>query len=76
MKVQVVQDDQGKDTGVFIPMNEWLLIKDNYPDIEDIDDDIPQWEKDLIDQRLEAIRKNPKRVRPGKELLQGLKRKV
>ncbi|TAN13613.1 MAG: addiction module component CHP02574 family protein [Chitinophagaceae bacterium] len=76
MKLQVIQDDQGKDTGVFIPMNEWLLMKNNYPDIETIDKDVPQWEKDLIDQRLDAIAQNPKRVRPGKELLQELKRKV
>lgn len=76
MKLQVVRDDQGKDIGVFIPMNDWVLIKDNYPDIEVIDQDLPPWEKDLIDQRLEATRKNPKRVRPGKELLQELKLKI
>lgn len=76
MKLQVIQDGQGKDTGVFIPMNDWKLIKHNYPDIEAIDNDLPTWERDLIDQRLEAIEKDPGRLRPGDELLNELKRAI
>ncbi|MGH2645845.1 MAG: hypothetical protein ACRDE2_17975 [Chitinophagaceae bacterium] len=76
MKLQVIQDGYGKEAGVFIPMNEWLLIKDNYPDIEAIDQDLPPWEKDLIDHRLDAIAKDPNRLRPGNELLKEVKRKI
>ena len=35
-----------------------------------------QWEKDLIDTRLEAITQNPARIQPGKNLLTALKRKI
>lgn len=76
MKLQVIQDGYGKEAGVFIPMKDWLLIKNYYPDIETIDHDIQKWEKGLIDQRLDAIAKNPERLRPGNELLEELKRKI
>ena len=76
MKLQVIQDGDGNEAGVFIPMSDWLLIKNIYPDIEAVDHDLPKWEKDLIDQRLDAIAKNPERLRPGNELLKELKRKI
>jgi hypothetical protein len=76
MRLQVIQDGQGKNTGVFIPIEDWNIIKNQYPDIENADADIPPWEKDLIDTRLDAIAKNPERLKPGKDLLQELKRKI
>lgn len=76
MRLQVIQDGQGKDTGVFIPMNDWQLIKKNYPDIEAVGKEIPEWEKNLIDRRLDAIAKNPDRIKPGSELLNELKRRI
>jgi hypothetical protein len=76
MKLQVLEDSKGKQTGVFVPIDDWTLIKNSYPDIETLDQDLPQWEKDLIDKRLEAIQKNPQRLRPISELLDELNRKV
>lgn len=76
MKLEIIQDKQGKSTGVFIPIEDWALIKNQYPDIENADADLQQWEKDLIDTRLDAITKNPERVKPGKNLLKELKRKI
>lgn len=76
MKLQVLQDSLGNQTGVYVPMEDWTLIKTNYPDIESIDQDLLQWEKDLIDSRLEAIAKNPKRLRPISELFEKLNRKI
>ncbi len=76
MRLQVIQDGQGKNTGVFIPIEDWTLIKNQYPDIENADVDLPQWEKNVIDARLDAITKNPKRLKQGKTLLQELKRKI
>jgi hypothetical protein len=75
MKIQVIQDGKGNDTGVFIPIDDWIRIKRIYPDIESMDIDLPQWEKDLIDERLEAINRDEKRLKPGIELLKELKRK-
>jgi hypothetical protein len=76
MKLQILEDTAGNKTGVFVPIEDWDFIKKNYPDIETIDKDIPQWEKDLIDSRLDAISKNPKRLRPISELFEELNRKI
>ncbi|TRX36775.1 addiction module component CHP02574 family protein [Flavobacterium sp. ZT3R18] len=76
MKLQVLQDNFGNQTGVYVPMEDWTLIKNNYPDIENLEQDLLQWEKDLIDSRLEAIAINPERLKPIEGLLEELKRKI
>lgn len=76
MKLQVLQDNFGNQTGVYVPMEDWTLIKNNYPDIETLEQELPQWEKDLIDERLEAIAKNPERLQPIESLFEELKRKI
>jgi len=42
MLLQVIQDSKGNNTGVFIPIDKWLLIKSSYPNIEHIEEDIAQ----------------------------------
>lgn len=74
MRLQVIQDGQGKNTGFFIPMEDWTIIKNQYPDIENADSYMPQWEKDLIDTRLDTIAQSPERLKPGKNLFHALKR--
>ena len=76
MKLQVLQDQNGNKTGVYMPIEDWSLIKSNYPDIETLDQELPQWEKDLIDKRLDAISIKPERLRPIDELLKELNRKI
>ena len=76
MKLQVLHDNFGNQTGVYVPMEDWTLIKNNYPDIENLEQELPQWEKDLIDSRLEAIAKNPERLKPIESLFEELKRKI
>ena len=76
MKAQIIQDYNGLPTGVFIPIEDWTLIKNCYPDIETIEQELPQWEKDLIDERLEVITKNPKRLRTIESLFEELKCKI
>lgn len=76
MKLQVLRDNSGNQTGIYVPMEDWELIKANYPDIENLEHNLPQWEKDLIDDRLDTIAKNPERLKPGNELLKELKRKI
>jgi hypothetical protein len=76
MKLQVLQDNLGNEMGVYLPMEDWTLIKNNYPDIETVGQDLPQWEKDLIDNRLNAIKGNPKRLKPINELFEELNRKI
>ena len=76
MKLQVLQDNFGNQTGVYVPIEDWTLIKNNYPDIENLDKELPQWEIDLIDNRLEAITKNPERLKLIDTLLDELRRKI
>lgn len=76
MKLQVLKDNFGNQTGVYIPSEEWTLIKQQYPDIEEISTDIPDWQKELLTSRLEAIAKNPERVKPIQGLFDALDKKV
>jgi hypothetical protein len=61
---------------VFIPTEEWNLIKKQYPDIEEVTNDIPDWQKEILSERIEAIAKNPERVKPIKGLFDTLDKKV
>ena len=76
MKLQVLQDSNGNDSGVYIPSQEWTLIKQQYPDIEEISNEIPDWQKELLTSRLETIAKKPQSVKPIQALFDALNRKV
>lgn len=52
MRTQIIQDHNGIPAGVFIPIEDWENIKKNYPSIDKVDQDLPQWQKDIIDIRL------------------------
>lgn len=76
MRAQIIQDHNGFPTGVFIPMEDWENIKKSYPDIEETSNDIPDWQKEIISERLESIAKNPKRIKPIQGLFDALDKKV
>ena len=76
MKPQIIQDHIRLPLGVFIPMKDWEVIKSQYPDIEEISNDIPEWQKEIINERLEIIAKNPERIKPIQGLFDALDKKV
>ena len=76
MNLQVLLDSNGKNSGVYIPSQEWTLIKQQYPDIEEISNDIPDWQKEILISRLDAIAKNPERKKPIEGLFDALNKKV
>ena len=76
MRTQVIQDHNGLPTGVFIPIEDWKIIKNEYPNIESTEKELEQWEMDLIDQRLAAIEKNPEKLQPIENLFKELRRKI
>ena len=76
MKTQVIQDHNGLHTGVFIPIEDWEIIKNEYPNIEATEKELEQWEMDIIDQRLTAIEKNPGKLQPIENLFKELRRKI
>ena len=59
MNLQYISDSNGVPTGVFIPMNDWNKLKEKYNDIEAELNDIPQWHKAELDQRLADYKNNP-----------------
>lgn len=52
MKTQIIKDYNGLPTGVFIPIQDWENLKKHYPNIEKVDEELPQWQKNLLDARL------------------------
>ncbi len=52
MTPQYTYGSSGNPIGVFIPFNDWNSITERYFGIEDV----PEWEKNLIDQRLDFIK--------------------
>ena len=69
---QVLKDQRGIPMGVFIPMQSWNNLIIQYPDIEDFNADLPQWEKDFIDKRLDMAQRYPERLKPVELLLKTL----
>lgn len=63
MQPTIIQDKEGKQTAVLIPMDDWLKIKSIYPDIEDITDTLSNWQKDIVEERLEKLKNDPSRTR-------------
>ncbi len=62
MNLQYIHDNHGNTTGVFIPIEEWQSLKQKYDGLgqEELNgDDIPEWHKKILDERLEDYRKNP-----------------
>jgi len=71
MSVQYLSNKEGEIVAVQVPIDEWRVIKSKHPDIES-DISFPEWQKKLIDKRLSAIDKDPKRVLPIEGLIEEL----
>ena len=69
---QILKDQQGVPMGVFIPIQSWNNLIFQYPEIETINTDLPQWEKDFIDMRLSMAQTNPERLKPVEMLFETL----
>ena len=59
MGLKKIINDEGKTNGVYIPIEEWIIMKENYPDLERIPREIPKWQADDLDKRLQEIEDNP-----------------
>ncbi|MES2447343.1 MAG: hypothetical protein V4546_09190 [Bacteroidota bacterium] len=44
-------------------------MKDLYPNVDSIEFSLPEWDKEILDIRLQAIEDNPERVKPISELI-------
>jgi len=64
MSVQYLTDEQGNKTAVVVPIQEWEDLTVNYSR----KGELPQWQKDQIDESLEHIKNNPDSLIPGEEM--------
>ncbi len=72
MPVNYLSDNNGATIAVQISIEDWKRIKNKYPDVDDLDNDLSQWQKELIDSRLQMIADHPERLKPIKELFDEL----
>ncbi len=66
MPLQYIQDFNGATTAVIVPIEEWNKITEKYSDVEDL----PQWQKNIIDRRLELYKKHPERIMPVEQFFE------
>ena len=77
MKIQFIEDDKGKPTGVFIPINEQKQLKKQHEDLEELEYEEPS-KKQLLKELKEAItelkmiEEGKLKARPAKELIDEL----
>ncbi len=62
MSLQYISDSKGKTTGVFIPISEWIELKNKYKGIDQEQIDIPDWQKNEVRERLEEYKNNPEQA--------------
>jgi hypothetical protein len=64
MPLHYVFDNAGNTVAIQIPIDEWNRITEKYEGIEEL----PQWQKNIIDNRLQMIADNPGALKPVNEL--------
>lgn len=59
MNFQYISDSTGQTTGVFIPIEEWNLLRNKYKGIDQEEIDIPGWQMNVVKERLVDYINNP-----------------
>ena len=72
MSIQYLSNENGQVTAVQLPIEDWEKIKSLYPNVDNIDFSLPEWHKEILDKRLQAIVEDPKRIKPISELMSEL----
>ncbi len=77
MRLQIIQDNKGKPTGVYIPINDWKELKKQYKDLEELEYEVPSKEQILQELKeaiveLSLIEKGELKARSAKDFLNEL----
>lgn len=75
MITQLIKGHDGLPAGVFIPIEDWNKLKSYFPNIEKVDEDLPQWQKDILDERL-AEMNNADKIKPVELLLKSFDEEI
>ncbi len=66
MTLQFIHDNRGNTTGVFIPIEEWQILKAKYTDLQKEEAEnivnLAPWQKQIIEERLSDYYKTPTQV--------------
>ena len=68
MNLQYLQDNNGNTTAVVVPIEEWNKFTEKYSDLEEL----PQWQKNLIDERMLFLKNHPDKLEPLEDFLKEL----
>ena len=60
MNLQYNYDNTGNPIGVFIPIDEWNKLKNKYKELAQ--EELPLWQEDILNKRLELLANNPTEV--------------
>jgi len=77
MSLQIIQNEKGKPTGVFIPIKEWKQMKAKYKDLKNWEEQ-EQTEEEILDnirqavEEMKLIKAGKLKGRPARELLDEL----
>ena len=62
MTLQFIHDNRGNTTGVFIPIEEWQMLKTKYTDLQKEEaknfNELNSWQKQILDERLSDYYQN------------------
>jgi hypothetical protein len=61
MNTQYLSDTNGNTIGVFIPINDWIALKEKYTDIDEELINIPEWQVQEVRERLKSSKKHPEK---------------
>ena len=80
MSFQFIHDKKGNTTGVFIPIDDWQSLKEKYTDLEQEETkqvvNLSNWQKQLIDDRLNIYNSNPNDVSDFNETLNEIEKSI
>jgi hypothetical protein len=62
--LQFIHDNKGNTTGIFIPIEEWQILKLKYTELqkEESSVELSDWQKNMLEDRLEDYNENSSQV--------------
>lgn len=80
MTLQFIRDNKGNTTGVFIPIEEWQLLKSKYAELQleevQTEKELANWQKEIIDKRLDAYYSDPTTVQDFAKVLDQIEKEL
>lgn len=76
--VQFIHDNKGNTTGVFIPIEEWQILKLKYTELqkEEATADLADWQKNMLEERIEDYNKNEDKVEDFDAMLKEIAKNI